>query len=279
MLAKCSMVGKHIHQYRSQEILCIPVVILTKIKMLFKVIFIQLLLLCVHSSTALNDPVEILVQPIRNKSIRWTSKNLKKGEEGYYGLLFEKHFIPGLDRKKTKNIAVDEIQSHHFTFDTRGGTQELFGMLPLFMQVTGEQYEIAGRRNKIVLPANGIFRLACATYGFHHFNTAWINGKGQIIPSGLYSNYDGKTNYDATVLRLNIHDAEINSRSYGCQFKDRVFGVNAIMWFNFTIIEKIEVELAADVSTCGQVMFTCLNGNSKPEEVFVNSTYFFLHQF
>ena len=154
MLAKCSMVGKDEgDQYRSQDLPCIPVVntitvvIVMKIKMLFKVIFIQLLLLSVQSSTALKDHVEILVQHLTNKNYMWTTKSFIVGEAS---TLHRKDYIPGLDLDKTKNLDTHNMDYAHHILSASGETnKELFGIEPILMDVTGEEYEIVGQRNAV----------------------------------------------------------------------------------------------------------------------------------
>ena len=278
MLAKCTMAGRPIHQYRSHDLPGIPVINaitvanLTKIKMFLKIIFIQLLLFCVQSSTAVRGPQEIFVQPVKPAHDVWTTKNMHSEMEGVPGLDFlNGHYIPGLDVNKTKNIYVEDFDMEKHIIDSGKEISPYFGMLPLFMEITGKNYEMVGQRNAVVLPADGTFKLACVTYGIPHFTTYWTDGDGKRVYSVSKPSHDGLINYDAEVLTLNVYS--INSTSFGCEFKDQLYGISHYKWFNFTLVEKPDVIIYTDNNTCGQVTFTCLDGESQPEKVILNFTF------
>ena len=277
MLAKCSMAGKdEKYQYRSQYLPRIPVVnaitvvILTKIKMPFKILFTQLLLLCVQSSTAAKDPIEIFVQPVKPAHDVWKTKSMHSEEEGVPDLDFLKgHHIPGLYANKTKNIYVEDFNMEKHIIDSRDKTSPYFGMLPLFISVTGEQYETVGLHNKVFLPADGTIRLACVTHGIHKFTTSWMDGEGFNSHSATNPNHDGKSHYHTEVLPIHVHDVRL-STSFGCELRSADYGISLTKWFNFTV--KPDVKLSTDNNTCSQVTFTCLDSKSQPEEVILNST-------
>ena len=284
MLAKCFMAGKHIHQYRSQELLCIPlvntisvlIVILTKIKMLLKVnCIIQLLLLCIHSSVAVRGPPEILVHPVKAIYNSWATEGMHNYEERYPELvLYDGDHIPGLPHEMVKDMDYTGISIDTHTLVPKNNdrySQPFFGMLPLFMEVTGKNYEMVGQRNAVVLPADGTFKLACVTYGIPHFTTSWTDGDGKRVNFVSKPSHDGLINYDAKVLTLNVHT--INSTSFGCEFKDQLYGISHYKWFNFTLVEKPDVKIYTDNNTCGEVTFTCLDGESQPEKVNLNFTF------
>ena len=242
--------------------------------MFLKAIFIQLLLFSVQSSRARINSSEIIVQPVKPAINIWITESMHNYEERPPDLVFlEQNHIPGLNKEMSKNIDLHkDITIESQIIKPIHQTSPYFGMLPLFMDVTDIQYEIVGHRNTAFLPDDGNFRLACITHGRNHFNTIWVDGNGKQLSSDRKIQRDGATTYVTEVLTVN---AEIPSKSLGCQFSSPYFESSFTKWFNFTLIERPDAKLNADVSTCGQVTFTCLNGNSKPEEVIINTTSFF----
>ena len=237
-------------------------------KMLLNIIFLQLLLFYVQSSKAKLGRREIFITNVRPVINVWITELMNNNKEQPPAVAFhDEHQVAGVNDELAKNIELyRDISIERQIIKAKHKISPYFGMLPLFMSVKDmeNRYEMVGYRNFVSIPDDGKFKLACVTHGVHDFHTVWINGEGRQMSSEKKLSNDGTSTYLTEIMKV---DAGSYMKSYGCMFSSSYFEAPIIKWFNFTALERTDVKLSADLSTCGQVTFTCLEGDSIPQIV------------
>ena len=258
---------------------CIPVEntavqIEMTVKMFVQLVFMQFLLWWVQISRAEGleeSSKNISVQVDWPRVIFWITEPMLRRErlERPPDIDFLwRHHIPGLSKNKTKKIIQSDFIRTSFRIVKAKLTHKVpfYGMMPIFSDIAKSHYDVVYKNESFPLPQNTSFDLVCVGLGVHSFNITWIDENGSPLTSYRRMETDKKTIYVTLALTVKV---ESPSASYGCQFSNPNFESPITKWFNFTL--KPVARLTTDISTCGQVTFSCLDHDFVPEQVTLNS--------
>lgn len=201
----------------------------------------------------------------------WLPENLSKISPIIQ--LGPKQNISGLGTALLRAINKGHMESTYQTLDKNivakpDETFKFYAMFPLLMNKPGLVYKILGFGTGERYPVNTVFGLACSGNGWTNFTLTWVDATGSPIPSEKRTS-EYKDRYFITRL-LNV-SADGHDAAFGCQMMGPHFKAPFTRWFNFTRIDNTQGKAEVDTSICGQVTFSCVDSDSEPEKVIIDS--------